>query len=151
MRTSSSLAVLALCGAAVAQHNFPPPGIPIVPPPVDHPAYLGQPLMPLSSGQGTVGDPTPGDRSGGDSGGSSGSSGPRAGGPAKRVPEPTPAEQRAKEFLEQRIEGRDLKKAVAAVKALKWFEDLPSALAQSAATGKPVLLLQALGEVDGFA
>ena len=129
-----------LCTVAAAQRHLPPPGIPVVPPPVDHPAYLGQPLMPLSNGNGTVGDPTPGDKSGGDR---------RSGGPD--ATKPSPAEQRAQEFLEQRVEGRDLKKAVAAVKALKWYDDLPSALAQSAATGKPVLLLQALGDVDGFA
>ena len=44
-----------------------------------------------------------------------------------------------------------MKKAVAAVKSLKWHESLGDAKAIAAATGKPILWLQALGDIDGFA
>ncbi|MFN9704074.1 MAG: hypothetical protein ACK595_04545, partial [Planctomycetota bacterium] len=49
------------------------------------------------------------------------------------------------------VAGKQLKQAVAAVNALAWFEDLDAAKARSAATGKPILLLQALGDLEGFA
>ena len=50
-----------------------------------------------------------------------------------------------------KLEGKQLKKAVAKVKALKWHNSLLDAKALSVATGKPVLWLQALGEIDGLA
>jgi hypothetical protein len=34
---------------------------------------------------------------------------------------------------------------------LQWHEKLSDAKAESAATGKPILWVQALGELDGFA
>ena len=44
-----------------------------------------------------------------------------------------------------------LKQAVATVTALEWFDDLAAAKARSAATGKPILWLQSLGDLEGFA
>jgi len=48
-------------------------------------------------------------------------------------------------------EGRDLARAIATVTALPWLDDLAAARVDAAATGKPILWLQALGELDGFA
>ena len=50
-----------------------------------------------------------------------------------------------------RLTGKDLKKAVKKVTALQWREKLADAKAESAATGKPILWVQALGELAGFA
>jgi hypothetical protein len=49
------------------------------------------------------------------------------------------------------VAGKALKQAIAAVTALEWFDDLAAAKARSAAAGKPILLLQALGDLEGFA
>jgi hypothetical protein len=49
------------------------------------------------------------------------------------------------------LAGKDLKKAIKKVTALQWHEKLSDAKAESAATGKPILWVQALGELDGFA
>ena len=49
-----------------------------------------------------------------------------------------------------KIAGRDLKAAVRKVAALSWHK-LPKARAVSKRTGRPILLLQTLGELDGFA
>ena len=47
--------------------------------------------------------------------------------------------------------GKELKKAVATVKALPWNSRLGTALTKSKQTGKPVLMLQTLGDIGGFA
>jgi hypothetical protein len=47
--------------------------------------------------------------------------------------------------------GKDLKAAVAAVAALPWHGKLEDAKVQSAATGKPILWIQSLGDLEGFA
>ena len=47
--------------------------------------------------------------------------------------------------------GKELKKAVAMVKALPWNSKLSTALTKSKQTGKPVLMLQTLGDIGGFA
>lgn len=104
----------------------PLPGTPMTPPPVDHPALGAQPLF---------GD-------GGSSRPAGGGGGP--GGPAA-APEQPPETQGAQR------RGKDLKSAVAKVRALPWHDSLDEAKARSAATGRPILLLQALGELEGFA
>jgi hypothetical protein len=107
----------------------PLPGTPMTPPPVDHPALGAQP--------GFGGDaPRP-------SGGGGG------GGGQKGAPQPRPAPP--EDTVGAKLGGRDLKKVVAKVTALKWGKSLEEAFVQSAATGKPVLWLQALGDIDGFA
>jgi len=50
-----------------------------------------------------------------------------------------------------KLEGKELARAIAKVTALKWFDDLGEARLESAATGKPILWLQSLGDLDGFA
>lgn len=140
----SWITVVALASALTGQHPGrsllpmatpqPPPALPVVPPPVDHPAYLGQPLMPNGS------QPAPAP------------AGPVDGGPVGPADEPDPAEVRAREFLAKRIKGKDLKRAVERVVAdLRWHEKLGDAKAASAASGKPLLWVHALGEIDGFA
>lgn len=47
--------------------------------------------------------------------------------------------------------GKELSAAIATVTGLTWFDDLDEARLESAATGKPILWLQALGDLEGFA
>lgn len=49
------------------------------------------------------------------------------------------------------VSGRDLARRVEAVTQLEWLDSLDEARLESAATGKPVLWLQGLGDLDGFA
>ena len=50
-----------------------------------------------------------------------------------------------------RLEGRDVRRAVTRlVRDLDWHDDLDAALEDAAAAGKPVLWIQALGELDGY-
>lgn len=75
--------------------------------------------------------------------------------PARTSPAPgapcMPAEARDPTTQGTQLEGKQLARAIASVTALPWFEDLDEARLESAASGKPVLWLQALGEIDGFA
>lgn len=125
-------AVLVLAPLAHAQLH-PLPGMPMVPPPVPHPALGAQPLF---------GNDAPKARAGG--GGGAAAPAPQPG--KAPAPPPPPRETNGKQ-----VEGKDLKQAVAKVKSLKWIESLAEAKAQSAATGKPIFWLQALGDIDGFA
>lgn len=135
---SSAFALLAPFAAAQARAPLaipaPLPGLPITAPPVDHPALAGQPLF-------------------GDNGRKGGGGGAA---PAAPVPPPVvvppPPPKVDPDTSGKKRDGKDLKKAVAEVKkALKWYDSLGEAKAQSAATSKPILLLQALGDIDGFA
>jgi hypothetical protein len=47
--------------------------------------------------------------------------------------------------------GKDLKEAVEKVNDLHWYSKLGSARAKAKAQDKPILWLQALGDLDGFA
>lgn len=128
------LAVLACAGIASAQMRgsqmpAPLPGIPMTAPPVNHPALAAQPLFHGTSPQ---------------AGGSRPATPPN-GSPAEGGNTPEPA------TMGPQLAGRDLKKAVAKVNTLRWHENLTEARAQSAATGKPILWLQALGDLEGFA
>lgn len=63
-----------------------------------------------------------------------------------------PAAAAAAEFQQVRVAGRALKDAVRrVVDGLDWYEDLDDALAAGAAAGRPVLWLDALGDLEGFA
>ncbi len=139
MKRPVLLAVLASASLAIAQ-RAPLPGLPVVPPPVSHPALIAQPLI--------------------DSGGSQMSApaapkAPKAKGNGKKAPQ---KKGRSKPLIDPdtvgvKIKGRALKAAVKKVAKLPWhsskeFEDMR---AESAATGKPILFLQALGDIDGFA
>jgi hypothetical protein len=98
------------------------PGMPVVPPPVPHPS-----LGALLDGSRAPSQPA-------------GCGAPV--GPATTPPPETTGVQ---------VAGKELKQAIAAVTALEWFDDLAAAKARSAAAGKPILLLQALGDLEGFA
>lgn len=68
------------------------------------------------------------------------------------APPVDPVVAAAREFQQQRVVGRDLKSSVGRVLGeLDWREKLDDARATAAATGKPILWIQALGELDGFA
>jgi hypothetical protein len=66
-------------------------------------------------------------------------------------PEVEAAEAEALAFRQQRVAGRELKVATRRVNALAWCDDLAVAKAQAAASGKPILWIQGLGDLDGFA
>ncbi|MBL8731521.1 MAG: hypothetical protein JNN13_04040 [Planctomycetes bacterium] len=102
-------------------------GMPVTPPPTRHPALGNQPLLDPS------GQPVPGQNGG---------AAPQMG-PMPAPPDPATAGRK--------LAGKDLKRAVKKVAALQWEKKLDVALAKAAATGKPVLWLQALGDLDGFA
>src|SRR5262245_16741363 len=58
----------------------------------------------------------------------------------------------ARAFQQTRVAGRDLKSSVGRVLGgLDWREKLEDARATAAATGKPILWIQSLGDLDGFA
>ncbi|HEU4417417.1 MAG TPA: hypothetical protein VFT55_00685 [Planctomycetota bacterium] len=129
-------AILLLTVTASAQlHSGMPaplPGIPITPPPVDHPALAAQPLfneaVTKASPEPEKEDKEPGKKAG------------------RKSKDPDPA------IAGPKVAGRDLSKAVKSVAALKWYEKLPAAKAHAAAADKPILWLQALGkDIDGFA
>jgi len=58
----------------------------------------------------------------------------------------------ARAFQQTKVAGRDLKASVGRVLGgLDWRDDLLDARATAAATGKPILWIQSLGDLDGFA
>lgn len=128
MKRPVLLAALALASIASAQRG-PLPGIPIVPPPVNHPALMAQPLMQPDSGRTKPA-------------------------PAPKNPSKAKKPKRAKidpATVGPKAEGRALKKRVQKVAKLKWGKNLWDLKARSAATGKPILYLQALGSLSGYA
>jgi hypothetical protein len=129
MRHFLLLSLSLLTGIAVAQRP-PLPGIPLVPPPVNHPGLINQPLF------------QPPARS---------PAAPRA--PARgtkpaAAPEPDPVDP---DTVGPKAAGKDLEREVAKVLALPWHTDLSVAKAASLATGKPILWIQALGDLNGYA
>jgi hypothetical protein len=143
MRLVDAIPALLLCAAIPAQGRLPAPGrsgmpqplpgTPVVAPAVPQPALALQPGM----------DDPEQTRS---------ASSPGTAGPSGRTNKvPTPAEKKAKEFFDLRIAGDELRKRIEAVlKGLPWQENLLDASAKAAATGKPILWVEALGEVDGL-
>ncbi len=123
------IVALALASTALAQR--PLPGLPMTPPPTPHPGLVGQPLI----------GPT-----GGMTGGETRSTpAPSALGPSMPRPAVDP------DTVGVKLEGKALAAAVKKVTKLEWFEDLEDARVESAATGRPIFWIQALGEIDGFA
>lgn len=120
------LAVLALATTATAQFRVPPL-LPLIPPPVSHPAYAAQPLM--NPDGGAQASPA------------------RSGGGTTTAPAAPPMP----DTNGPKLAGRDLKKAIDKVASLRWFDDLPSARAEAAARNQPILWIQALGDLEGFA
>ena len=125
-RTLAVGVLLLLAPAAIAQRQ-PLPGIPMTPPPVNHPGLMAQPLF------GEAPSRAPAD-----------ASNPA---PANMPQLPAPNA----DTMGPKVDGKNLKRAVAKVKALKWLDSLAEAKARSAATGKPILWLQALGDIDKLA
>ena len=137
LRIAFAATALTLLAPLAAQLR-PMPGMPMVPPPVPHPALGAQPWF---------------NNPGGDRSTSTPESEPAAPAANGAMPgnKPKPAAP-PEETMGAKLEGKELKKAVVKVnKSLKWFDNLQDARAQSAATGKPILWLQALGDIDGFA
>lgn len=128
---SSCLCLAVLATAAVAQ-RAPLPGIPMTPPPVNHPALGNQPLFqpPKSADDGA------------------GAGGGAAKPAVKPAPAPAPADPDSDGV---KLTGKDLASAIAKVTALPWQKSLAAAQAQAAASGKPILWLQGLGALDGDA
>ncbi len=127
-----SLPVLLLLASPLAAQR-PLPGLPMTPPPTAHPGLVGQPLIGPTGGQ--LGGPT---SAGGD----------------QRGPSPGCAPARAPvdpDTVGIKARGKTLAKRVKELAQLDWHEDLEEARVQSAATGKPVFWIQALGDIDGFA
>jgi hypothetical protein len=112
--------------AAGLPGQAPPPGLPVTPPPFDHPGLWAQPLY-----------ERPGKSGGG--------SGPAAPG-ARRPPAPVDPE-----LAGPQLAGKELQTATAKVMTLTWHRSLPAVLAAAEAAGKPVFWLQGLGELDGLA
>jgi hypothetical protein len=120
-----SVALVAFATLLPAQRG-PLPGLPMTAPPVNHPALLAQPTPPS---QRPTAAPTPVQPQ-----------------PMPPKPPEPPAETRGVQKS-----GKDLKQAVAAVTKLNWHDSLAEARLQGGAHGKPILLLQALGDLEGFA
>jgi len=122
--TTFFAAGLLLAGSLAAQRP-PLPGLPIVPPPVPHPALAGQPLI-----------------------GNNAETAPKRGVRVKtdhKPMKPDPATHGVK------LKGKDLARAVKKVAALPWQAKLGKAKVESKRTGRPILLLQTLGKIDGKA
>ena len=102
------------------------PGLPVTAPPTDHPALQAQPGMQRPS------QPVPEQPS-------------REPLPEAAPPAPPPETQGVA------LQGKNLKRAVASVTKLHWHDTLGEAKVQAGASGKPILLLQALGDLEGFA
>ncbi|MCR9244946.1 MAG: hypothetical protein NXI31_07930 [bacterium] len=143
MKQPVLLAVLALAGMAVAQRG-PLPGLPVVPSPVQHPALLAQPLLQPDNAK-TPATPKTGGQTKGQKNKPAKNKKPR-----RKRPVIDPATVGVK------VKGRALKQRVERVLDLDWHEVKKSNArgqmleleAQSAATGKPILFLQALGCLD---
>lgn len=177
MRLLPGLLLLSCClgavGALAAQRAvpvptpppprpMPPPLIPTVPPPVDHPGYLGQPGI-TGQPQPDPAAPVPGAAPGGGKGpagpkgGPAGPKGPGAKGAGAKGAGPkepgTPeelAEHRAAAFLNTPLAGSALHNALTrADKELRWETDLEAAIARATASNRPLLWLQAQRDDKG--
>src|SRR5262245_56177015 len=140
-RFAAVFAATLVPGIALAQHfgaspmaATPPPAMPVTPPPVEPMTWAAVALQTTASAAAA----TPAANSTGDC--------------------PTPAAPldpevvAARAFQEVRVAGRDLKDSVGRVLGgLDWREKLEDARATAAATGQPILWIQSLGDLDGFA
>ena len=104
------------------------PGLPMVQPPAGSPGLAGQPLM----GNGKGASTTPGVK-------------------VKPAPKRVKADPSTSGV---KLSGKDLKRAVAKVKALPWNKGkrgFSIAKVKAVQSGKPILLLQTLGDIGGDA
>lgn len=168
-RFLTTCSVLVLGAFSVAQNRplpaptMPPPPpklLPVVPPPVDHPAYAGQPLMPQNKppADSAADAAKPRNRGGryvppdGPVPGSAPGAAPE---PARPAVVPSLADEldlvaaraAAAEYLRTRYRGGDLRTRLDVLKkGLDWQPDLEHATVAAAAAGKPVLWLQGSDE-----
>ena len=122
---SSLLAVSLVFASSLTAQLQRLPGTPMVPPPVNHPALAGQPLI---GGEGTKARPR----------------GVKVR-PAPKAVKPDPSTMGVK------LKGKAMKAAVKKVAALPWHKKLAKAKSKAKQTGKPILLLQTLGDIGGYA
>lgn len=125
--SSLVLTGLLLAGSLSAQRG-PLMGTPLVPPPVPHPALAGQPLIDNGSGQ---------------------TNPPPAAAPIVKALQEQAARDPATSGV--KVSGGQLKRAVAKVKQMPWHKSYGECLLDAKASGKPVLWLQTLGDLTGFA
>ncbi len=135
MKRPVLLAALALASFASAQRG-PLPGIPLVP--VNHPALAAQPLMQPDTKAKKAPAPTPAKDGKNKKG-------------TKRAKRARPRPKIDPDTVGPKAKGNTLKKRIKKVTDLKWGKNLWDMKARSAATGKPILYLQALGTLTGFA
>ena len=70
---------------------------------------------------------------------------------AAEIPRNNEAKVSAKGFRNLKVSGRDLKRAVGkVVRELDWKQTLRSAQKQAVKTGKPIVWIQALGDLRGY-
>lgn len=122
---SAALAAGVLLVGALAAQRARLPGLPMTPPPVPHPALARQPLI------------------GGDA-----LSNPLAVAlavKAAEAPKTDPATSGVK------LKGRALERAVDRVKQMSWRDSYRECELNARSTGKPILWLQTLGDLTGFA
>ena len=122
---SSLLAVSLILTSSLTAQIRPLPGLPIMPPPAGAPGLAAQPLF-----------------------GSETSTRPSR---AVRVKTPTKSIKPDPATIGVKKKGTALRKAVAKVKALPWNKRLKDAQKKSRQSGKPILMLQTLGEIGGLA
>ena len=115
--------VLMLLPAATQR---PLPGVPMTAPPVNHPALAAQPLMRTVDGPKQAKAPQPA-------------------APMPVPKQPDPDTQGVK------CEGKQLAANVKRLKELEWHKALDQATEAAEANGKPILWLQTLGDLTGFA
>ena len=71
--------------------------------------------------------------------------------PLAAIPDDVAAHERASEFRGHRIAGRELDDNVdKLLEQIEWHEKLASALTAAQQTGKPVVWIQMLGDLDGY-
>ena len=135
LTTGVLLGAVWLADPAMAQAGRAPlPGIPIMST-VDHPAMALQSGLSESRGSSATGGGSPA----------------RTASTQSVSPGIAGAAQKAREFSRTRVEGKALARSVDKVLAeLQWFESLRGVRTVAAQRGRPILWIQALGDLDGY-
>ncbi|MFT4842647.1 MAG: hypothetical protein ACJA0V_004357 [Planctomycetota bacterium] len=123
---SSLLAVSLVLTSSLTAQIRRLPGLPVVSPPAGAPGLAAQPLF----GNETSARPL---------------RGVKITTPSRKSVKPDPATSGVKK------KGKALKAAIKKVKALPWNKRLKDAQTKSRQSGKPILMLQTLGEIGGLA
>ena len=70
---------------------------------------------------------------------------------AAELPTDKQAQQEAEYFSQLQVPGKQVRRAVAKLtKNLRWHKTLDKAVAEAMNTGKPILWIQALGQLKGY-